>query len=771
MGRISIAFLLGVSSIHALATLPDASWAAALAVAVCAAVCARAQHVCAFLLGFAWAWGNAAARLTDELPAVLEGQDLEVRGYVASLPDVSQTDPQFLFDISAGPEGAPSRLQLAWYRAPTIPQPGELWRLTVRLKRRNGFANPGGFDYEGKLFRDGVGAAGYVRDSESNVRLQTAGRRYIVTQARAWVAQRLAAALGPDPMLGVVQGLAIGDTRAMQSEQWRVFAATGTTHLMAISGLHISMVAALVAWAGGAIVRWPGAQRRGWNALHGQVIAGGCAAIAYSTLAGLSIPTQRTLIMLCIYFAARWRRRELSVGHALGLALLGVLFIDPFAPLSAGAWLSFGAVAVILLALGGRLVREGVVLGFTRVQYALSLGLTPLLLAAFGGVSLAAPLANAIAVPLFTIVVVPAVLIGAAAAAISTTLGAWALAAPVWLLNASWPAFELLAQHPLALWHFPQPSAAAFGSLVVGAALLVLPGFWPTRVAGVLLCLPVLMNRPPTPVVGDFELAVLDVGQGLASVIRTHGRVLVYDAGPAFQSGRDAGEMVVLPYLHRWGVRRIDLLMISHGHLDHQGGVKSILASMPVDATLRGPSVDAASGRTCARGQRWIWDEVEFTVLHPGGDDASGDNESSCVLLIRGRGGSALLTGDIETQAEAKLASAGLPSVDVVVAPHHGSRTSSTAAFIEGTRPQIAVFAVGYRNRWDFPKRDVVERWRAAGARTFTTQASGAMEISLTAGAPIRIDEYRKTHARYWSRSGSVARELLLAARSQPSKR
>jgi competence protein ComEC len=752
MARIAVAFLLGMCCIHSLSALPAAPWWIPLLIAMIAAGIARATPPCAFLAGIAWAWGAAAARLADDLPTALEGQDLVVSGYVASLPEATQGGAQFLMDVVEAPSGVPDRVRLAWRQAPMTPHPGELWRLTVRLKRRNGFANPGGFDYEGHLFREGVGAAGYVRDAADNERLSQAQLRYPVTRARAWLAQRLADALGRDPMLGVVQGLAIGDTRAMQPAQWRVFAATGTTHLMAISGLHISMVAALVAWAGGAVIRLRGAQARGWNALQGQVIAGVLAACAYSTLAGLTIPTQRTLIMLCIYFAARWLRRELSVAYALGLALAGVLVIDPFAPLAVGAWLSFGAVAVILLALAGRLSRAGVFLNFTRVQLALTIGLTPLLLGAFGSLSLISPIANALAIPLFTLVIVPLVLVGTLAAAAWPACGAWVLAGPAWVLNQTWPALEWLARQPLAVWHAPQPSLPTFIALIVGALLFVLPGLWPMRAAGVLLCLPAVFNRPATPASGDFELTVLDVGQGLASVVRTQSHVLVYDAGPAFQSGRDAGELAVLPFLHHRGVRRIDTLIVSHGDLDHQGGAKSLLASMPIAKTLRGPSVDAISGVLCRRGQRWVWDGVAFEVIHPPGEGVADDNDSSCVLRIEGRGGSALLTGDIEGDAESLLVAAGLSRVDVVVAAHHGSRTSSTPEFVSALQPQTAVFSAGYRNRWGFPKADVVARWKASGAMDFTTADSGALEISFRNEAPVAVSEYRVTHARYWRR-------------------
>lgn len=753
MLRTGIAFLAGHGCIHWLADLPPVwPWALAWVGVLVLAGLLRSRAVLAFALGIGWAWGNAAVRLPNDLPAALEGVDLLIQGYIASLPDVTAADPQFDFDVTAARSAVPSRIRLAWYDTEDRPAPGEAWQFVVRLKRRNGFANPGGFDYEGHLFRHGIGATGYVSDDARNVRLAPPSAKYAVVRLRAWIAQRLASAVNNHPMLGILQGLAVGDTQAMSADQWRVFAATGMTHLMAISGLHISMIAALAAWLGGGIARWPAAQRHRLTAIHGQVICGGFAAVGYSLLAGMSVPTQRTLAMLSIWFIARLWRRELSAGNALGSALIGILLIDPFAPLAAGAWLSFGAVAVILLAVSGRRAREGTVRNFARVQLAVTVGLTPVLIGAFGSVSLISPLTNAIAVPLFTLVVVPLVLAGALLAAMWLPAGSLVLGATAHLLQWCWPAFEWSARVPFALWHFPQLPLTVSAALLVGTLLLVLPGIAPTRIAAVLLCMPALIWRPPTPSRGEFRLALLDVGQGLAAVVHTHSHVLVYDTGPAFRTGRDAGELVVMPYLRSQGVRRIDTLMVSHGDLDHRGGMRSVTDSISVVRTLNGPSVKSAlaGSAPCQRGQKWSWDGVEFEVLHPIGTAYARDNDSSCVLRVAGEGGSVLLTGDIQRDSEAAIVDAGIEPVDIVIAPHHGSRTSSTADLVAATKPALVLFPVGYRNRWGFPKPDVVDRWRAVGAQTLSTASSGAIEVDVSAGGIGPPRRFRVEHRRYW---------------------
>lgn len=755
MGAIALAFLAGHCWVHLWPRLPSLHWVLLLVPVVVVALTSRRRPLywlAAALCGIVWAWSHAAIRMAADLPTELEGQDLLVRGFIASLPD-SNADPQFVFQVVEAETGVPARVRLTWYRAPTPPHAGEQWQLMVRLKRRNGFANAGGFDYEGHLFREGIGATGYVRDDERNRRLQSVSPRYAVDRVRGWIGARIAAAVGEEPMLGVLQGLAIGDAQAMSSRQWRVFSATGTTHLMAISGLHIGMIAMAAAWCGGFIVRWRRAQRSGWTAMHGQVIAGMSAAIIYSVLAGLSVPTQRTLIMLCLYFALRWQRQTLAFAPSLGLALILVLIVDPFAPLAVGAWLSFGAVIVLVVALSGRVGREGVIANFARVQLAVTIGLVPLLLASFGNLSLVSPLANVVAVPLFTLLVVPSVLIGTVSAAIHPTIGAFVLKLPVALLNVSWPMFEWLADQPMSVWYAAQPSWPVFTALICGVMLLIVPGIWPLRVAGLMLCLPIVCYRVPTPAPGTFELTVLDVGQGAAAVVRTHSHVLLYDTGPAFQSGRSAAELAVLPFLRHEGVHQLDLLLISHGDQDHSGGLQAVLAGLPVQTLLLGPSVRETTRRPirCERGQQWNWDGVSFTVLHPQQQDARGDNDSSCVVLIRGRDGTTLLTGDIELDAERALLQQGVPHVDVVVAPHHGSGTSSSLLFVAATRPDVTIFSTGYRNRWGLPRAEVVERWRQAGARCFDTSVSGAITATFAAGK-VQVREQRHTRRRYWNR-------------------
>jgi competence protein ComEC len=779
MWRIGVAFLIGHCLIHSLSDLPALlPWAPLGLVTLLVAARLQSRAACALLLGLAWAWGHAAARLAGELPDTLEGLDLQVQGHVVSLPKFIGTDGgtdtnvQFELAVESAhcPDAAcadeplrvPPRIALAWYDHEQLPAPGEAWQLTVRLKRRNGFANPGGFDYEGHLFRAGIGASGYVRVAADNRRLTAPAARHAVVRLRGWIARRIEQVLGPSPVLGIIQGLAVGDTHAIAADQWRVFAATGTTHLLAISGLHISMVAALAAWLGGGIVRWRGAQALRLTAIHGQALAGAGAAFLYSLLAGWSVPTQRTLVMLAVYFVARCCQRHGSTADTLGIALIAVLLLDPFAPLAVGAWLSFGAVAIIALALRGHTRRAAPVANFARMQLLMAVGLAPLLIAAFGSLSLLAPLANAVAVPFFSFLIVPLVLLGALLAAVSLAAGSWWLGAVAWLLEQAWWVLQFLADQPLAVVYLPAPSLLVQLAMLCGAVLWVVPGIWPLKLVALMLCLPAFLDAPRTPQPGEFTMTVLDVGQGSAHVIETHRHVLVYDAGPAFRSGRDTGELVLLPYLRSRGIRHIDLLIVSHDDLDHRGGVRSLLAGLPVRRVMFGPSVRSAPSQKwpmlrqpCQRGLAWTWDAVNFDMQHPGATSYARDNDSSCVLRVAAAGGSVLLTGDIERAAEDALLAAGIVPSDIVLVPHHGSRTSSSAEFVAAVHARWAVVSAGYRNRWGMPKQDVVERWQASGAQLLLTSEHGAIQFTVGAhgiGPPRR---YRAAERRYWWRESS----------------
>jgi len=751
----ALAWLLGACALLSSGALPAPRTAGlvCLAAAVLAG-CLRRPAVLGLALGYTLAWAQCAERLEARLEPGLEGVPLTITGAVASVPQVVGDGYRFAFRVDHAPAGVPPRVELTWYEPRWQPRGGERLRLEVKLRRPRGFANPGGADFEARLLREGFGATGHVRAATRLGRDWRDVVRAPVLVTRDHIAAAIRAALGERPATGIVAGLSVGLQDALSAEQWRQLARSGTSHLMAISGMHIGMFAVVAAWLAARVQRRR--QRRGarGTARDAAVLAGSLAALAYGALAGWSVPTQRTAIMIALVAAALWLRRRVAASDALALGACAVLALEPLAPLAVGFWLSFGAVAAILLVSGGQLTRVGALRGYAQAQWAVTVGLVPVLVASFGTVSVVSIAVNLLAIPLYTLVIVPAVVVATALLIATPAVGRFALEGVAWLIEATWPLLAVPASWPWATWGVAGLAPWAWLALAVGAVAALAPLPAPGRAAGALLVLAACAWRPVPLESGAVRFAMLDVGQGLAAVVETRRHVLVYDAGPAFRSGSDAGAMVVEPYLRHRGLRRVDMLVASHDDLDHAGGAASVEKLLPVEARVASGSVLDALGPTvrCRRGERWAWDGVSFEWLHPGAGRPATDNDGSCVLRVRAGGHTVLLTGDVERRAEAELlARSVLAPVDVLLVPHHGSRTSSTAAFVAATRPRWALVPVGHRNRWGFPKADVVARWRAAGAEVLDGSVSGAIEFELHPGQPIappRLE--RPSRPRLW---------------------
>ena len=754
MVLVAVGLLAGVCTLLSLPALPDAGTAAL----VCAtggllALLTRQWAFLACVAGFGLGWHDAGQRLADRLDPQLEGRTLSVRGVVDSVPQVVADGVRFRF-ATRGDAGLSSLVELTWYEPSWTPRPAERLALEVRLRRPRGFANPGGMDYEARMLREGIGATGYVRTAVSEGRDWRDVLRRPVLVARGAIADAIRTALGERPATGIVAGLSVGLQDALSTEQWRALARSGTSHLMAISGMHIGMLAALAGWL--AMRAQRARQRRGalGAARDVGVLVGVATALAYSALAGWSVPTQRTAIMITVVSGALALRRRMSSTDALALGLLAVLLCEPLAPLAVGFWLSFGAVAAILLAGSGHLARVGLVRGFTQAQLAVTVGLVPVLVGCFGNVSVVSVLVNVVAIPLYTVVIVPAVLLATACALLAPTAGAAALGAVAWVIEATWPVIEGPAAWPLATWGYAGLPVPAWCAIVIGAIAALAPLPVPGRLAGALIVVALGAWRAPPPMPGALHLAVLDVGQGLATVIETRNHVLVYDAGPAFRSGSDAGALAVEPYLRYRGVRSIDLLVASHDDNDHAGGSGTVARLVPVRQRIASGRVLDRLGPVgrCRAGERWTWDGVAFEWLHPGPEFLPTDNDRSCVLRVRSGPHTLLLPGDVERLAEQELlARGGNETVDVLLVPHHGSRTSSSPTFVAATQPRWAIVSAGHRNRWGFPAPAVVERWEAAGAAVLATSAAGAIEFDVRPDRPLeRPGLWRIGHRRFW---------------------
>ena len=657
----------------------------------------------------------------------------------------------------------PRRISLAWYRgsdgeadeSQRVPvRAGERWRLTVRLKRPHGNLNPHGFDYEAWLFERGIRATGYVRPRAEAERLEARVWRpgYAVEMLREAIRDRFHVALPDAPYAGILIALAIGDQQAIAPEFWQSFARTGITHLMSISGLHVTMFAglayALVNWLWRRSMRLP----LRLPAQKAAALGGLLAAFGYCLLAGFAVPAQRTLYMLGVVALAHLAARELSASRVLALALLIVLLLDPWAVLAAGFWLSFGAVGLLFLIGGGRLGPAHWLREWLRAQWAVTIGMLPALLMLFQQFSLVSPLANALAIPLVSFVITPLAMLG------SLPLLDPVLAVAHWVTGAMMAAVEWLAALPLAVWLQAAPPVWAMLLALAGGVWLLLPRGFPARWLGLLCFLPLLSAEAPRPLAGTAQVTVLDVGQGLAIHVQTARHDMLFDAGPAFSVDADSGNRIIAPYLRALGVRRLDTMVISHADKDHEGGAASVLAAMPV-ALLKTSlpfehplSAQPVRHELCVDGDAWEWDGVRFEMLHPAGEPLSRkSNDLSCVLRVAAGGHRMLLTSDIEAVSEqALLARHGQRlAAEAMTAPHHGSKTSSTAEFIAAVGAREVVFPVGYRNRFGHPKEEVLARHAAAGARLHRTDRDGAVSLLLSPlGVAVRHE--RAESRRYW---------------------
>lgn len=756
----TIAFLLGILCLQWFHILPASAWIMLLALSIPAALWLPLpwRLLGWGLSGFLWCLWSAHQILAVSLPPELEGRDLIVEGRVADLPEQRERRIRFLFDVSrlivdGEPRPWPARVRLSWYGAkPPSLRAGDSWQLQVRLKRPWGFRNPGGFDYERWLFAHRIRATGYVREPIRSL-ASPPPARYRLDRFRQWLGERLHEHLAGQPG-ALLRALTLGDRRAIAPETWEQLRITGTAHLLAISGMHIGLLAALVFWLARRL--WPLAGERAvtWlPAPRAAAVLASVAALGYAALAGFSIPTQRALVMLLVVMVALWRSRPLIPGRTLAWAALLVLLLDPLAVLSAGFWLSFAAVGLILYALGGRRAwpRAG---QWLRIQTWITVGLTPLLLGWFQQVSLVAPLANLLAIPLVSLLVVPLALLATLVVAILPGEAGGLLSLVSWLLEGLLAVLAELAGWPAAHWQGGAGGWPALLWLALGLLLLLTPRGLPGRYLAPLMCLPLLLGSLPRPPPGQAWLTLLDVGQGLAAVVETHSRVLVFDTGPRYSARFDTGAAVVVPYLRHGGYRAVDRLVISHGDNDHIGGLDSLRQALPVrDLYTSVPErIRGGKVRRCTAGQHWQWDGVRFTFLAPPAGSVHG-NDASCVLRIEAGGQVALLSGDIERAGEQQLlhrVAERLPAA-ILVAPHHGSLTSSTRAFVSAVDPRYVLYPVGYRNRYRFPRPAVVERYARRGARQYRIDSEGAVRFLLGGpDGPRKLYSYRQAERRYW---------------------
>lgn len=762
------------------------------------------------LLGAACTEQRARWRLADALPQALEGVDLLVTGSIAGLPQPGLQGTRFVFAVEAAshqgqPVQLPRLLSLGWYRGvepdgllrgpSELLRAGQRWQLTLRLKQPHGLQNPHGFDMELWLFERGIRASGHVRAVPGAVNeLLDPAAAHPLQRLRQQLRDAIFHQVPQADTAGVLAALVLGDQASIQREDWALFRDTGIAHLMAISGLHVTMFA----WAAAALVGrlWRCSPRAMlWLPAPLAALWGGLAlATAYALLAGWAVPAQRTVAMIATVVLLRSAGLRWPAGGVLLAAACAVSLLDPWALLAPGFWLSF--VAVGLLMLGGpavvraeprqpgagqgnlraTLLRAAAALQRSawaglKTQAVATVGLAPLTLLLFQQVSVVGFVANLLAIPLVTLLITPLALLGAAWPPL------WSLAAA--LLQTMMLALQALAGLPGAVWMVAAAPWWASAFALLGGVLAVAPLPWRLRGCGVLMLLPLLWPPVQRPAPGQFELLVADVGQGGAVLVRTARHLLVYDTGPPYgpaSGGADeavsnAGERVLLPLLRARGERRIDLLMLSHSHADHVGGAAALLQALPVAAVsaslapghpvLRPLPARGVPVQRCAAGQRWHWDGVAFEVLHPapGAPLQARPNADSCVLRVSAQGRSLLLTGDIEAAQEAALVQqygSALRS-EVLLLPHHGSRSSSTPAFLDAVAPQLALVQAGYRSRFGHPAPEVEARLHERGVPLLRSDRCGAYTLPGASADPRGGWCQRLRQQRYWHHPAGMA--------------
>ena len=731
------------------------------------------QYLIAGCIGLAWS-NTFSGLILDSTPRVgLFEQPITVTGQITGLPLVDAAYTRFDLQLeSAGSdaeyEAINTLVRLRWYGRPSEIIPGQRWQFTVKLNVPRGYRNPGLFDYELYLFRNRIRATGYVL-SDRPASLLSDGTGYSVDRLRYALAQKLEHTVTNRTTFGVLGALAIGDRSAISQHQWAFFRQTGLSHLMAISGLHIGLAALFGFTLTARLWRMSGLLSRRAPAKQVAAVIGFFTALGYSALAGFPLPTTRALTMLLVYTLGVVFLKRYPPEACLGIAVFAVVCINPLDTGSPGFWLSFVAVWVIFQAhkiwkhfqkrqstffayKSGRWPRmmRGM-LSLVLIQLSLFLGLFPVQVFFFSEVSLVAPLANFLAVPVFGFIVVPAVLFAVVMIAFGVqNLAGSSLQVASWIIE---NVFNLV--QPLAHWEFSTlPLSAGMTmtlfALIAAVACAAQHRYRILSLPALALCGATLVWQGDDVDYGDVRLRFLDVGQGLSILVETSDHLLLYDAGPRYGEF-SLGEAVVLPAIFRSGHKSVNLAVMSHFANDHSGGLASLQNSLPIQQILSGEPSGIPGSKPCLRGRRFHWDGVEFSVLWPTERSGYTGNNQSCVVKIRGMGGTVLLTGDIEQLAEKALIETAGESLESVIllVPHHGSITSSSERFIDSVSPEIAIVSRGSPNRYAHPHPKVYQRYVDRNIRWLDTGSNGQIMLDVSQDG-IRFSSWRDHRRRFW---------------------
>jgi len=714
--------------------------------------CRHLRYFAFLLLGFTL-FVQAGNEIVDSrLELQFAGDSMLARVRVADFPKVTGTSVSMLVE-SAGDSRIPDRSYVSWYDPPKLPAFGDIWEFELRLRRPRGNSNPGVFSRENWMFRQNLHASGYVVPGNRNRLIVTGSLSPIETYRRDFVDD---AETNGGQSAGVLAAIGVGARHLISREQWDRFAKTGTSHLMAISGLHIGLAAAA---SFGVFVLLSGVLRLRGNHLDFAVVASVITSSAYAIISGFVVPSQRATAMLGLGGFAFLCRRRAEPARIVALVALLVFVLDPVSLMTPGFCLSFGAVALLLWFSKG-FWQTVVVLRLRKVigmQLVLLLGLMPLTALTFHRIALTAPVVNLLTVPFFSMVTVPLTLLSMVvrplrdvAADGLLSLGARSIRLVEWLVGN----FAELPIADIAVAGVDGANTAIWCIVFLPAIWVVLPRGWPGRWIAILGVAALLLYKPARPPHSCVDTHVLDVGQGLAVVLQSRQSTVLFDTGRSYRGGGSAAEHVILPFLRHQRIQSIDTLVVSHADDDHAGGVAALIREIDVARILVGEMIPV-SGRTvieCKAGEFWQTDGIAYRFIHPGADTALQGNDASCVLIVSAKGHHLVLTGDIEGEAELEvLRRYPFESASIVLIPHHGSLTSSSPAIVNRLRPSYAIASVAYDNRWGFPKERVTRRWKGGGAVVMDTASSGAISFRLCADEGIEfLREERFRQRRFW---------------------
>ncbi len=712
-------------------------------------------YLSAFLIGFTWTLWYEHSILSWNVPSELEGKPVLVSGYITSVPNVSENGTRFLFTLEKfHGQRTHALIKLSAREHAENLQVGDHWQWLVKLKRVHGLMNPGGFDYEAWALQAGIRANGYVVSSNENKLLDSHWYRKPCDRLRQKLKEKIEINLTHTNTSPWIVALAVGERQNIAAENWEVLRNTGTNHLMAIAGLHIGFMASFAFF----LVNWAWRRSRRLMLMMPAQLAGGVAALSmalwYSLLAGFSIPTERACIMLSVTLVTLLLRKITLAWQAWHIALLMVLVFNPLSVLTESFWLSFGSVAFIIYGVSGRLNPTNLWWKLGRIQWVIAVGLIPLGIWLFQQFSLISFVANSIAIPLVGFLIVPLTLLGCLVLCFSGTGGGYILGLADKLLALLWKILAYFAHLSWANTYLMIPNHLVLVMACLGIVMLLAPAGFRGKWLGVFWFLPLFFYRYPTPALGEVWFTLLDVGQGLSAVVQTKHHLLVFDVGAKLDN-YDMGESVVAPFLRSNGIKKIDKLVVSHPDNDHIGGAKTLFHYFQVKET-KSSALDELrpfAATYCLRGGTWQWDQVNFKFLYPTPETLHLDNDSSCVLQVTNAAHKrVLLTGDIEKFAEEYLVKNEGENLaaDILVAPHHGSKTSALTGFVQDVKPSYVLFPVGYRNRYHFPHASVVEKYEKLSANLLETDSSGAIEFKV--GKKVVFpEEYRLRAGRYWN--------------------